>query len=140
MAKEKIQLVEVTRRSKEHYGMYASDWYVWGVDAEGNRHDGWESDFEFVEPLQRNPIDPASTVREYSRIDGDKIHVTIQEYSKIMDITLSSRRDRQSFLDDLKQCQKICDLLGLEFKQMIRDEPWKVTVVSGNIRNHASTT
>ena len=41
----KITLVRIEKRTKEHYGMYAADWYVVGYDAEGKRYEGWESDF-----------------------------------------------------------------------------------------------
>lgn len=36
---------EVTSRWKEPYGMYAADWYVTGIDLDGNEVEGWESDF-----------------------------------------------------------------------------------------------
>ena len=42
---DKIKLVKIIRRTKEHYGMYASDWYVVGLDADGKEHEGWQSDF-----------------------------------------------------------------------------------------------
>jgi len=41
----KVVLVRVVSRTKEHYGMYAADWYVKGYDANGTYHEGWESNF-----------------------------------------------------------------------------------------------
>lgn len=78
--------------------------------------------------------DPAP--RTFPRLDGGRINVTWYESAKIKEITLEAgdTHRSKSFTDDLQRCQRICDFLGLEFKHLTADKPWRLRIVEGHIK------
>ena len=42
----KVKLVEILMRSRNHYDLYVEGWWVIGIDKNGRLWEGWESEFE----------------------------------------------------------------------------------------------